>query len=854
MRAVLLIALILQPLFCLAQPTSKQEQFEAILGYALRSNAFNRLYPQEKVFLHFDNTAYFSGETIWFSANVVDATTGDTARSSVLYAELLSPTGVVLQQRKLKVVEGRCHGAFPLVDASVQEANIKRGVLGYPSGYYEVRAYTCSMLNFDAECHFSRVFPVYESPDKEGAYENAVIKKYKRMEQERPENKKLKALNMEFFPEGGHLVEGVQNRIAFKATDNSGRGGEIASLQIDGQQIPLSSMYRGMGYFRYVPKESRTKVKVNYKNKEHIFMLPQTRTAGYALEVDPVASDTLCICIRGTVADSDKLLGLVLMRAGKVETVDTFTLGTPLLHKKIAMAKFPTGVYRMTLLDAWGDIHASRMFFLNNGICTAPVSVESDKQYHSAYEKVEMQLSMYAEGVQHLSMAVRDATDYGTGYSDDIRTYMLLSSELRGYIEAPEYYFETNDLTHREALDKLMMVQGWSRYNIEHMQEPISSDKIHYTEQGLVLEGKVLHPRRDEPLVGIELLIRLFSPDRQFKQEVRTTSDENGYWGINLQDYEGEWDLNVQTYKDGKPIVTRLRLERSAAPAVLPYSAIEMGLQHHADTTYLHIPKDVTDTGANFTGTIVLDNVEVEGRRRYVDFCTFQAFNVAKDKELMLDKGEYTYNVSDYLRDKGYTITYQNDTLPPSSHSMYYTWLMEQCLINGFRTLWYVMDGATNLTQPSYTPGYDIDVADVKSVMVYDSPHSYMGNPEVLKMLDYSDIAKVQKSDRVYPPGMYVVEIHVYPKRNSPISWNRNTRQTTFDGYSPKMEFYSPQYPHGPIEGDADYRRTIYWNPDIELHKDSVTNITFYNNGFTKKMHVSISGLTDTGTYIILDE
>lgn len=175
MRAVLLIALILQPLFCLAQPTSKQEQFEAILGYALCSNTFNRLYPQEKVFLHFDNTAYFSGETIWFSANVVDATTGDTARSSVLYVELLSPTGVVLQQRKLKVVEGRCHGAFPLVDASVQEANIKRGVLGYPSGYYEVRAYTRSMLNFDAECHFSRVFPVYESPDKEGAYENGAL-------------------------------------------------------------------------------------------------------------------------------------------------------------------------------------------------------------------------------------------------------------------------------------------------------------------------------------------------------------------------------------------------------------------------------------------------------------------------------------------------------------------------------------------------------------------------------------------------------------------------------------------------------------------------------------------------------
>ena len=138
-----------------AQPLSKQEQLRSLLAYAVRANHFNALYPQEKVYLHFDNTAYFSGETIWFSANVMGATASDTAFSKVLYVELLSPTGVVLQQKKLKVEDGRCHGAFPLVDASVKEANAKRGVLGYPSGYYEVRAYTRSMLNFDAHGCFS---------------------------------------------------------------------------------------------------------------------------------------------------------------------------------------------------------------------------------------------------------------------------------------------------------------------------------------------------------------------------------------------------------------------------------------------------------------------------------------------------------------------------------------------------------------------------------------------------------------------------------------------------------------------------------------------------------------------------
>ena len=97
------------------------EQAQAILMQGAHINHFNRLCPQEKVFLHFDNTAYFQSETIWFSATVLDATTGSVAASKVLYVELLSPTGVVLRQQKLQVIDGRCHGSLPLVDASEGE-------------------------------------------------------------------------------------------------------------------------------------------------------------------------------------------------------------------------------------------------------------------------------------------------------------------------------------------------------------------------------------------------------------------------------------------------------------------------------------------------------------------------------------------------------------------------------------------------------------------------------------------------------------------------------------------------------------------------------------------------------------
>ena len=115
----------------LAQPTP----FQALLSYVHNTYQFSQICQQEKVFLHFDNTAYFQGDVIWFSAYVVSASTQTPAQSKVLYVELLSPNGVVLKQLKLKVETGRASGSLPLVDVSTEEARALRGVTALPSGF-----------------------------------------------------------------------------------------------------------------------------------------------------------------------------------------------------------------------------------------------------------------------------------------------------------------------------------------------------------------------------------------------------------------------------------------------------------------------------------------------------------------------------------------------------------------------------------------------------------------------------------------------------------------------------------------------------------------------------------------------
>ena len=909
MTKLLLSALLLLCSAASAQQSTLQEQAKAILMQGAHINHFNRLCPQEKVYLHFDNTAYFQGETIWFSAHVTKATEGTVADSKVLYVELLSPTGVVLRQQKLEVVNGRCHGSLPLVDASVEEANAKRGVLSYPSGYYEVRAYTRAMLNFDAHGCFSRVFPVYKAPEKEGDYTNPQMDIYKGSGIERPETAENKELNIDFLPEGGHLIMGVPNRIAFKATGQNGLGVTIESITLaDGTPLPLSPQHFGMGSFLYTPTERNMKVKVYSAGKSHSISLPQAESEGYALRLTPRADRTLQIAIATLRPEADRLLGYTLTHHGKCTLIDTLTMRERTFSRTIPTHTLPTGVYQFALFDAGGTLYATRMFFVNNGMAAAPVTVTTDKLSYKPFEQVKLHLQVHEEGNHHLSLAVRDAADYGTGATDDLRSYMLLSSELKGYIENPSYYFEADDEERRMALDRLMLVQGWSRYDWLQMTGATPFEVEHYTEGALVIDGWALHPRKDEPMAGIEVKMKLYSPDRKQVQEMRVTTDENGYWGTILQGFEGEWDLNLQTYdEEGKPIVSRLRLERATAPDVIAFETGELHLQHRLDSA-AYVPWVKPEKRESMTDkTIVLDQVEVEGRRRYIDYCTFQAFDAAKDAELMIDKGEYTYTVADYLIDKGYEITlsdgesweqyiaahpekeHGSETRPASEkevganmsgmmefttdkhmeggellgvRSYYYRWLMKKTLINDHRTFWIIKEGNNNATGPSSLPGYDIDIADVKSIIVYDKPDSYMGNEDVMKCLDISDIRYVQKPDKgdddddnkqFYPAGMYVVEIHLLPGRKSRVAWNKNTRQTTFDGYSPKLEFYAPEYPNGPIEGDADYRRTIYWNPEVKTNRLGIVDVKFYNNGYSRSLNVSVEGMTDSGVYMIHD-
>ena len=844
--------------------------FQALLSYVQNVYQFSQICQQEKVYLHFDNTAYFQGDIIWFSAYVVNATTQTPAQSKVLYVELLSPNGVVLKQLKLKVENGQAHGSFPLVETPIEEARALRGVMALPSGFYEVRAYTRTMLNFDEAGVFSRVFPVYEAPKKEGDYSNPAMKRWDNpYEQLRPETDKAKTINMTFYPEGGSLVMGVENRVAFKAMDENGMGVAVkGNVQVDKDEapIPFTTTHDGMGYFDIVPTKKRHTVDVAYGDKIHTFRLPEADEEGYALRVDNSRAEHIRGQLSGYAGCQDELLGVMLICRGEVSYFDTISIKQGRALFVVPKENLPTGIHQLHLFNAAGELFAQRHVFVNNGIAAGEVRVTASATQYAPFEQVKMSVkTSLPDGTPMpatISMAVRDRQNLGTIYEDNVMTNMLLSSELKGYIHSPEFYFADTSPVHVQALDLLMMVQGWTRYNWHKMARVEPFYIKHYVEDGLVIDGYVLNRMKDKPIEGATVKMRLYSPDRSQTQETSVITDENGSFGFSVEEFDGKWDMFLSVFKDGKEQDCRLKLDRASRPTVRAYTLTDTYLTDDvatADDIEVERLSDEPSLQADPDSVFLLDNVDIYGRKKYVDYLTFKAYDAEEDTEFHLDQGNYTYMVRDYLTEKGYNIDYSRytgvmpETITTREEMM--TWALEQCPINNRRVLWYLHNEDSEWMKQSYTPGFDIDMADVKSIIVYDSPFDYHQIPVVRDVLTMEQLEELEQSkdvgDFMFSRGLYVVDISMYPKglRRSKV---KGQRQTSFRGYSEVPDFYAPEYPDGPIQGDVDYRRTLYWNPSLTTDAEGGASVEFYNNSYSKEFSVSAEGISAGGVVLRL--
>ena len=306
-----------------ASADSLMRQFQQVAGYDQR-------WTREQVFVHLDNNGYFEGETIWFSAYVVRASTlRPTKLSRVLYVELLNAAGDVMERRKVRIDhEGRASGDIKLDAQTVR------------SGFYEIRAYTRAMLNWDAAAAFSRVVPVFRKPAEDTADGELVIgDAYAAGESPSQRPKKdddpfLLAAQSEdgvlaaFYPEGGQRVEGQPSLVAFRLTDKRGNPIKATCRAYDtgGQLLATASaVHEGMGSFTLPATAGAAYATVEHGGTTTRFDLPAP-VPGYALSATWASADSLRLTVAGSASLAGRLLGLSVTARGRACFFDTIAV------------------------------------------------------------------------------------------------------------------------------------------------------------------------------------------------------------------------------------------------------------------------------------------------------------------------------------------------------------------------------------------------------------------------------------------------------------------------------------------------------------------------------------------------
>ncbi len=568
---------------------------------AKKALVMGRTLVPEYVYLHFDNSTYYLGETMWFKAHVTSGNNDKASTlSKVLYVELVAPEGYIVETKKYKLDDsGSCHGEFELNPLLL-------------SGYYEVRAYTRYMLNRGGDAIFSRVFPIFDKVNANNwDFKNMLDRKRGFMYRGEWISSELPECSLTFYPEGGHLVSGLSTRVAYEFRGADGTfGSDTVSILEDGKTVFTTiPIHNGKGSFHLTPKEKSkytAQVKsTDKKGKEKTFSfdLPQIEPKGVTISI---TQDSTNVNIKISNNTKKRELGFTLLHRGAMgfykrlpaeQSEHTFTLPKSGLLE---------GVTRAVIFDE--DIPlAERQFFVqhndiqNGDRQTIKLKVQGNKyqMYNlkpKAHEKITLDVEREdgkpIESGAQFSIAVTDAAGtQSTSWDYNMYTYLLLGSELKGYIPNASQYFSPENNERHKQLDLIMLTHGWTSYDWSKLTS-INMSELQPVELGITLKGALYKNVKQERKIGrpekttitpekFNLTSLQFSYDDKNVEERVFRTDSTGTFVIQLDDFYGKKAgklIPTDNYQFNENVWYSFSLDRYYSPKFRLYDYWERNL------------------------------------------------------------------------------------------------------------------------------------------------------------------------------------------------------------------------------------------------------------------------------------
>lgn len=827
--------------------------------------------PQEKVYLHLDNNAYFQGETLWFKAYVVLASSlTPSPMSKVLYVELLSPSGQVVQERRLKIENGQANGEFSLKDI-------------IHTGYYQVRAYTRAMLNWDEAYMFSRVIPIFDAPAKDGDYLTPKFYETKdgrkllsgRKKSEDPIGSIQKDnIRMAFYPEGGKRVKDIRSQIAFLLTTSNGNAiDSICRLYNDKGNLisTFQPVHLGMGIFE-LPADFNTGYVLVGNNPLNRFDIPSPTWSGVVLTADRYTqTDSLQMRIQVSKEWLNNPIGVCISNRGKVCYFGKLQMTTAEVKLSLPDSVMDDGVNQLTLFNTSGRKLAERLLYKRPSERELQLQVKQDEDHYSACSPVNIELSLTNPKKKPISttfsVAVHDADCEVAGRENTLPIDLLLTSDLKGYIENPGYYFEKDDASHRRALDLLLMVQGWRRYDWDEMIGTRPFQLKQPMEDGLLMFGKVA--QKWKPNIIPEVEVELYAePEKGYALHGRSRTDSLGRFFFKVPDFYGTCDGIFATNIKGKKKSSRVMLDRFFSPEAFSYGPSEeriislprdekKSLRIFSPDSLLNIPKgNILPTAtvkAKRVQNIFTHNGGEKVGRRYMD----RIYDMKLEYERMRDIGQQpdTMGIIDWLRLRVPEFDFNKVSFGGRPIILFMDNIQPKLL--DFKN---IQRSQTKFINYQYKGG-NMPRNMRKASAQEEAPEEIIYPLSLLNKIIISEdpktvykfIPKMELRNNIQTSSLTesLVTIFAYSKyEDTPVP--RGQQRVYIFGYDKPMVFYNPLYGETEPKRANDYRRTLYWNPNVTTNQKGQAYLHFFTNSRKDgiRFHLSAVGVTNEGLFL----
>ena len=887
-------------LFVTAQTQSQGGEVNDILSYMKKAMLFNQAAPQEKVYLHFDNTGYFKGETIRFKAYLTRMDTENRSNiSKVLYVELVNPIGDICERRTLKVENGEAEG------------DIKLDSIVGASGFYEVRAFTRYMTNWGTPAVFSRVFPIFDKPKQDGNYSKPVIDQasYRhRLPNTRVDDEGKVAestngqnlQNVRFYPEGGDLIQGLKSRVAFTVTDMDGMYKSVEGVLLDAHKQKVSSVETdetGRGLFELTADNTAKYVQLtDNKGKSKEYKLPEAKVDGCVLTLDVMDDDEIVATVKSSASIQGRLLGYVIIHNGSIVEYDTVT-AKPSIVKHFSKYSLPEGVNQLTVFNSNGQIMSERLFFIYPYPSDADsIYVTTDVRYLTPCGKISLDIK--SEPNSSVSFSAMDAASMTNGREGNMKTWMLLSSEVSGYINSPDYYFEADDAEHRRAADMLMMIQGWRRYDWQLMVGLRKLDKVESVEDGLYLFGKLQQRSKKLDIANVDLTAYLYNRKGE-SMSGKAQTDSLGRYSFQLPECYDDWAVQIKSKKEGEARNYIIGIDRHFSPAMRLLSPYEMKTLPVGECKFFKNSKDEPEEKefVSITKQVhVLPTIKIKARRilgdEHVNW--FDENKAQKVATVYYDCDTYSDQIGDlgedmptfdtWLKSKNSLIDGKSD---PTVVDMVY---VQPTTGNPNATDEGSVVSLTKdpETDPNKLKETIFDTTDEKPIICCTTGLTYDRRPivwivnntfctitnfvrskftfsrtnnhsGVIERPDFlNEVKSVFFTEDTSVLPEYIESTDIYALQpviafvfTHPLFYfkEKGLRKTHFNGYNQPTKFEMEDYSVMPPT--EDFRRTLYWNANIKTDSSGNAKVEFYNNSTAKQFFISAEGISDKGRFLI---